>query len=234
MRGVQDDFKVTTVPGAVSVAVCNSIAADQDLLSSDTWKDDYFMIEVMTCKGGCLGGGGQPKSDDPKVLEKRMKAIYDIDKGFEVRKSHENKEVQQFYQDFLGEPLSKTSEEYVHARYASDGSSRDKLMRFLSAVDRRDGMVAASYFAEDGTWITKENETLIGREIIKNFVKNIQPPLPPILKSREERPRHVMLDHAEGTDVYTPNGDNMHFEVLLDEETNLIRELKRYCNLDLY
>jgi len=28
--------------------------------------------QVMTCIGGCIGGGGQPKSKDPEVLTKRM------------------------------------------------------------------------------------------------------------------------------------------------------------------
>ncbi len=28
----------------------------------------------MACPGGCIGGGGQPKSDDPLVLLKRMGA----------------------------------------------------------------------------------------------------------------------------------------------------------------
>ena len=30
--------------------------------------------QVMACPGGCIGGGGQPKSDDPLVLLKRMGA----------------------------------------------------------------------------------------------------------------------------------------------------------------
>ena len=28
--------------------------------------------QVMTCIGGCIGGGGQPKSKDPQALTKRM------------------------------------------------------------------------------------------------------------------------------------------------------------------
>jgi iron only hydrogenase large subunit-like protein len=27
----------------------------------------------MTCIGGCIGGGGQPKSKDPQYLTKRMR-----------------------------------------------------------------------------------------------------------------------------------------------------------------
>jgi NADP-reducing hydrogenase subunit HndD len=94
------------------VAAVNSIGAAVDLLSNESWKDDYLMIEVMTCKGGCLGGGGEPKSDHPNILEKRAKGIYEIDLDFSVRKSHENEEVKKLYNDFLGEPLSEVSEKY--------------------------------------------------------------------------------------------------------------------------
>ena len=60
----------------------------------------------MTCPGGCLGGGGEPKSDDKDILKKRMEGIYAIDSSSKIRKSHENKEVQQLYHDMLGSPLS--------------------------------------------------------------------------------------------------------------------------------
>lgn len=51
------------------------------------------MIEVMSCVGGCLGGGGEPKSLDPNVLVKRARAIYSIDSGSEMRRSDQNTEV---------------------------------------------------------------------------------------------------------------------------------------------
>ena len=33
----------------------------------------------MACPGGCIGGGGQPKTHDPTAVLKRMQAIYDVD-----------------------------------------------------------------------------------------------------------------------------------------------------------
>ena len=35
--------------------------------------------QVMACPGGCIGGGGQPKSSDPLVLLKRMGAGKGLD-----------------------------------------------------------------------------------------------------------------------------------------------------------
>ncbi len=35
--------------------------------------------QVMACPGGCIGGGGQPKTHDPEALLKRMGAIYQVE-----------------------------------------------------------------------------------------------------------------------------------------------------------
>ena len=80
-------------------------------------KADYHFIEIMACPGGCLGGGGQPIPTSPKIREKRAKAIYEEDMGMPVRKSHENPEIKQIYQDFLGSPNSHKSHELLHTHY---------------------------------------------------------------------------------------------------------------------
>ena len=228
LRGVNDRIKVATVPGVGSVAACNSIGAAIDLLSNDSWKKDYIMIEVMTCKGGCLGGGGEPKSDDPDILEKRAKGIYEIDSTAATRMSHENQEVQKLYHDFLDHPLSEKSEHFLHAVLAPRRSPREKLMRFLDAVDHRDGMIAASLFTEDGVWHTNSDVfgDIHGRGEISRFVKTRLPSITK-LKPGMELPRHRMVDHAEGTDVLTPMGDRVHFEVELDPNLGLIKSLTR-------
>lgn len=227
-RGVDDNIKVATIPGVGSVAAVNSIASAVDLLSNDEWKKDYLMIEVMTCKGGCLGGGGEPKSDDPHILEKRAKGIYEIDTSSEIRMSHENEAVKTLYDEWLGQPLSHTAEQFLHATYAPRGSQREKLMRLLAAVDFRDGMVASRLFSENGVWNTNHHVygVLTGREEISNFIKMRLPSLPK-LEPGERRPRHLMVDHAEGTDVVLPGGGKVHFDVVLDEN-GLIKYLSQW------
>jgi hypothetical protein len=32
----------------------------------------YDFIEVMACPGGCIGGGGQPRSTDKTILQQRQ------------------------------------------------------------------------------------------------------------------------------------------------------------------
>ncbi|MCK5028721.1 MAG: [FeFe] hydrogenase, group A [Bacteroidales bacterium] len=78
---------------------------------------NYHFVEVMGCPGGCIGGGGQPIPTTPEIRRKRAEAIYREDEGMEIRKSHENPEVQQIYKEFLGEPLGHKSHELLHTHY---------------------------------------------------------------------------------------------------------------------
>jgi NADP-reducing hydrogenase subunit HndD len=78
---------------------------------------EYHFIEVMTCPGGCIGGGGQPRITTEAVREARIKAIYAEDEGKSLRKSHENEAVEKLYKDFLGAPLGHLSHELLHTEY---------------------------------------------------------------------------------------------------------------------
>ncbi len=79
----------------------------------------YHFIEVMTCPGGCIGGGGQPRMTDNDVRHKRIAAIYSEDESRKLRKSHENPGVQQLYKEFLGEPLGEKSHHLLHTKYVA-------------------------------------------------------------------------------------------------------------------
>ena len=76
----------------------------------------YHFIEVMTCPGGCIGGG-QPRFTDNRVREARIAAIYKEDEGKRLRKSHENPEIQELYREFLGRPLGEKPHRLLHTRY---------------------------------------------------------------------------------------------------------------------
>lgn len=78
---------------------------------------DYAFIEIMSCTGGCSGGGGQPVGANKLIKSKRITTIYNIDKEMPIRKSHENPEIKQLYEEFLGEPNSHLSHELLHTHY---------------------------------------------------------------------------------------------------------------------
>ncbi|MDD5527578.1 MAG: [Fe-Fe] hydrogenase large subunit C-terminal domain-containing protein [Patescibacteria group bacterium] len=75
----------------VRIAVVNGIG-NIDPIIADLNKFDY--IEVMACRGGCIGGGGQPIPTTDEIRAQRQQTLYQIDfakKGF--RRSYENKGV---------------------------------------------------------------------------------------------------------------------------------------------
>lgn len=81
----------------------------------------YAFIEVMTCPGGCLGGGGQPIPTHAEIREKRAASIYREDARKTIRKSHENPEIVSLYENFLIEPLGEKSHHLLHTHYVERG-----------------------------------------------------------------------------------------------------------------
>jgi NADH-quinone oxidoreductase subunit G/NADP-reducing hydrogenase subunit HndD len=81
-------------------------------------RGDLHFIEVMTCPGGCIGGGGQPIGRSAEAIRTRMQRLYAIDAGEPVRASHHNPAVQRLYREFLGEPLGEKSHRLLHTTYA--------------------------------------------------------------------------------------------------------------------
>jgi NADH-quinone oxidoreductase subunit G len=103
----------------IRVAVASGIGNARHLLQAmaEGSAPKYDFIEVMSCPGGCIGGGGQPKTRDPQAVLKRMGAIYSLDQKSVLRKSHENPEVQKLYEEFLKKPGGELSHELLHTKY---------------------------------------------------------------------------------------------------------------------
>lgn len=79
----------------------------------------YHFIEVMACRGGCIGGGGQPYGATDEVRKQRAKGIYQDDAGSKMRCSHHNESVAKLYKEFLGAPLSEKSHHLLHTHYTA-------------------------------------------------------------------------------------------------------------------
>ena len=126
----------------------------------------------------------------------------------------------------LGKPLSEVSERLLHNEFASRGSARDKLSRLLSAIDHRDGESAANLCSNDCIWDTNTNGfgAVCGKEDIKLLIDERLTRLSH--KCGEEWPRHRLAPPVEGTDVITPDGSKVHFNISLDS-TGHVKKLAR-------
>lgn len=102
----------------INVAVVHGTENVRKLIAGGIEK--YHFIEVMTCPGGCIGGGGQPKDfayDADAARKARIEGLYERDAEMELHLSHENKEIQQLYQEFYDTPLSDMAEAMLHTAY---------------------------------------------------------------------------------------------------------------------
>lgn len=102
----------------VGVAVVSGLSNARKLLDEiRAGKRDLHFVEVMTCPGGCIAGGGQPLSANLDAIKARMKALYEIDRDAPVVVSHKNKYIQKLYDEFLGAPLKDKSHHLLHTNY---------------------------------------------------------------------------------------------------------------------
>ena len=116
----------------VRVAVAHGMKNAKVLLDEiRAGKSPYQFIEIMGCPGGCVAGGGQPyvkpcflPNEDDDILDtykaKRASALYKEDRMKKNRLSHENKQIIELYDNFLGEPNSHKAHELLHTSYNTD------------------------------------------------------------------------------------------------------------------
>jgi iron only hydrogenase large subunit-like protein len=71
----------------------------------------------MACRGGCVGGGGQPCLATDEVRAARTAGLYSDDEKSTLRMSHLNPEVTALYKDYLGEHGSEKAEHLLHTHY---------------------------------------------------------------------------------------------------------------------
>jgi len=81
---------------------------------------EFDFIEVMGCHGGCINGGGQPKTEVPctdELISARRQALFDRDSDMKLRVSHENPEIKTLYDNFYEKPLSDKAHSLLHTSY---------------------------------------------------------------------------------------------------------------------
>lgn len=78
---------------------------------------DYDLVEIMACRGGCVGGGGQPLPNDMDVRLQRKDIMYDCDAIQTLHNAADNPYVKEIYSTFLQEPNSPIAHKLLHTSY---------------------------------------------------------------------------------------------------------------------
>lgn len=139
MDGIRS-AQVTIAGINVRLAVVHGEANAKQLL--DDMKNgtcEYDFVEVMNCRGGCIGGGGQPKTEIPmsdEVRNARIASLYAKDSSMELRYSHENPDIRQVYETYYEKPLSPLAERLLHTDYADRSSDLGELGKIERAAGK--------------------------------------------------------------------------------------------------
>ncbi len=113
----------------INIAVAHGMKNAKVLLDQiREGKSKYQFIEIMGCPGGCVNGGGQPyvkpcflPNEEDNILDtyisKRAAVLYSEDEKQVIRRSHLNRQIQDLYKNYLGEPNGHLAHELLHTSF---------------------------------------------------------------------------------------------------------------------
>ena len=113
----QPGCKITeaTIAGkTLRIAVVSGLGNARKMLDDIHAGNAHFdIMEVMSCPGGCVNGGGQPITDDASAVAKRARGLYENDKAQKVASSGENADLKKLYDD----GLTQKAHTILHTKY---------------------------------------------------------------------------------------------------------------------
>lgn len=124
-KTVELDIKGTHVVVRVVSTLKEAEKAIQEIKNGTA---NFQLLEVMACPGGCVNGGGQPRScESAQTKVERAEGLYEEDAHRALRHSHENPDIIRIYKDDLEKPNSHLAHELLHTTYADKrtGSYKD-------------------------------------------------------------------------------------------------------------
>lgn len=169
------------------VAVTSGLdGASQLMQQVKAGRSPYHFIEVMGCPGGCITGGGQPRSEDPNVRKKRQQALYTEDERKAIRQSHENPSIHTVYAEYLDSPNSEKAHHLLHTSYVKRGT----VHAFKDAVQKKESRAAVKSYS-----LTERKQPMR----IKNDMETVKLQT---LEAENEQLREQIADIQETAEIY--------------------------------
>lgn len=114
------EVSVTLGDKTINLAVLSGLANAKEVLDRlRAGEVNYDIIEVMACRGGCVGGGGQPLPNDMSAREERKNILYDCDAVQPLHNAADNPYVKECYSTLLHKPNSSIAHKLLHTGYRS-------------------------------------------------------------------------------------------------------------------
>lgn len=104
----------------LKLAVVNGLGNAEELIQKvKSGEKNYHAVEVMCCPAGCVGGGGQPDTNDTTARIRRIKDIYKLDAVKQVHKAQDNVYVNKVLDKWFGGAGSHQAHSDLHTSYTS-------------------------------------------------------------------------------------------------------------------
>jgi NADH-quinone oxidoreductase subunit G len=107
------EFRVTVAEREVRIAVVSGLQNAREIIRRVTSGEHFDFVEVMSCRGGCVCGAGQPFAGSA-VKEGRGKTLYARSKRTPFPSSEQNPSVRALYDHGV---LKDRAHELLHVRY---------------------------------------------------------------------------------------------------------------------
>ena len=114
LRGVDGVRVASMLVGerTIRIAVCNGLLNAQKLIDEiETGREYFDLIEVMTCRAGCVGGAGQPHGLTKDKYD-RAAGLYNADKTALIKRSEQNPVIETLLRD-----IGEREHELLHVHY---------------------------------------------------------------------------------------------------------------------
>lgn len=114
LEGVREfDFEINGIK--VRTAIASGLGNARKVIEAvRSGEKKYDFVEIMACPGGCGGGGGQPICDGFELAGIRDSKLYELDRSYPIRFSHENPDVLKAYEEYFIKPLGEKSHHLLH------------------------------------------------------------------------------------------------------------------------
>jgi NADH-quinone oxidoreductase subunit G len=112
MQGVKET-KINCNGREVKIAIVSGLKNADDLIKTiQRGERQYDFVEVMSCPGGCIGGAGQPFTNQDGKIH-RSAGLYRADKMSNIKRSEENPIIRELYDGMLKGKVHKL----LHVNY---------------------------------------------------------------------------------------------------------------------
>ncbi|MCJ7819819.1 MAG: 2Fe-2S iron-sulfur cluster-binding protein [Bacteroidales bacterium] len=118
LNGSFREINITAGGKEYSVAVIDGLKGVEKLMQMSDGGAGYDLVEVMTCPGGCVNGGGMIPAGSREAVRQRSRFIYQTDEQEAVRGPEKSASITTLYEKVFKENAELADKKLFHTHFA--------------------------------------------------------------------------------------------------------------------